>query len=496
MGLTEEMARFKEILALYEGSFRSAVVYSAILQNVIVQYCVVFLPHYEEPRTEPLVEEPRFDFWIRRTYLNYPEALKSLDEFSRTGVITLRGASKKFVFSQSELTSPTISAREGVRVKDVEDRQWSSWVLWTRGAKSLDKVVDCDFDRLYKALREEYGVSNLQELMKHLSGLSQFAIDSNMPPSIYVMAPVYARVVRCVLVNHKIRMLIEAPEGLGGTKKIYLSVLLHERRGLPSPKKIFLKDMHVAGKRSRALALYTSELDVAEGLRVELKLKDASGNTRSSGSFSLIWINQYKEIIGNLSRWTRRMRIMLSRVWGLKEPIVVLISILLMAYSAGYYLMNYLNNQLLPEPLACITAAMAVATLLMAYIAKKSVDISYLDRSKSLVQHTLDAYLIQLKEDIERLYGEVQQDQIAMILPDSLLPAPHMRSIIESEGASLPQRLPKLLGSIIEYNASVDERYSIRLRKECEEIIKIIDGIQSRLSKKYGVKPSPHGTFI
>lgn len=487
---SQTVTRLRETVEPYMLSFKCALAYVVELEDTIAQLCIVLQPFDVSEQHTELYHEASMGVRIYVERMSVAEAFDSLMHFARKGEITLGSSQRKFAYSSNELSIPSIQLWERKRV-NVLGREWSSWGMNAYCSQTLDKLYPAfKFNKFYSILREDKGESNLQGLIFSLTHLHYLQVDSNTCPGITILSPIYARINRCGLVKDRVRFYVETVEGLAENSHLYVNVLKFGLGPHPSSLKLSLDKMKLSTIGEHGLHFLSHEMP-AEGLdRVELDLKDHIGLSRSTCRSSIAWTNILQKKAAQFPR--RSILISLRRVKNLTFPLAFLISVVLSVYAAWFYV----DSKSLPDPIAATTAAMAIGTILMAYVSKKGLDASRSERLKPLAEEALNDFVNRLRQGVKAVIREANSDEMVSIVPEWVEPKPYLVSITFGEAPSLLRKLSKLLKSMFSYNVSVNPKNLTRLRTDAEEVLKSIDDLAAKLSQKYWAKPSSERTYF
>lgn len=141
------------------------------------------------------------------------------------------------------VNSIQLQERENVTVAE---KSWSSWMLRTWCYQPLEKIYPAFiFEELYSILKEKRGVESLQRLISELTHLEYLEVDADIPLGINVIAPIYARINRCGLVEDKIKLHVETVEGLIDNSGLYVNILKFDSGSQAFPRSWILKRWNV-----------------------------------------------------------------------------------------------------------------------------------------------------------------------------------------------------------------------------------------------------------
>ena len=486
---SQTVTELKQQIKRYFSSYKNALAYVVEVEENIVQLCIVFQPFDVSEQHTELYNEPKMNVRVYIERLGVDEVFDCLMQFASKGVITLGGSQKRFAYSPEELSIGSIQLLERERLR-VVGREWSSWGMTAHCSQTIDKICPkFNFSKFCSILREERGESSFQELIFNLTRLPYLKIDSGISPGIAVLTPIYARINRCGLVEYKIKFYVETVKGLINNPYLYVNILKFGLGGQPSSLKLSLNKMKFSSSDKQGLHFLSYEMP-AEGLGVvELDLKDHAGFSRSSCKRVITWIKTLQKKASHFPR--RAILIYSGKAKNLTFPLTLLISTILSVYGAYFYI----REQTLPDPLVAVTVAMAIATVLMAYVSKKGIDISRSEKLKPLAEEASNDFLNTLKQEVESIIRGAENDEAVSIVPERLEPKPHLLSVTYDEAPCLLRKLSKLLKAMFSYNTSVNPQDFKKLKATAEEVLKSINDLEAKLSRKYWAKPSSEGTF-
>jgi hypothetical protein len=467
----------------YLSSYRCALVYVVEFDEKIVQLCIILHSLDVSEQHMELFYEPRVGIRIYSERMGVEDVFNLLTQFASKGVITLNGVQKEFIYSPNDLLIPQILERE---IVDVYGKRWSSLEVRTECSQTLDKLCPTlDFSKLYSILREERGKSSLEELMGSLTRLPQFRIDSNTSPGITVLIPIYARIKRCGLTGDKMKFHIEIAEGLREKPQLVINILKFSPDFPPSSLKLSLACLKHSAADKQGFCYLSHEEPIERLDRIELDLKDHLGLSRSSYTLNVAWIKELQRKAAEFSR--RAITIYLKKARDSAFYLAPSISVALSMYAAWYYW----SIKTLPDPMTAVTVAMAIATVFMAYVSKKGLDVSRSERLKPLVEEALNGFLNRLKQSVETIIQGTDSDEPVSIDPGWLEPEPHLVAVTYEEAPFLLRKISKLLKAMLSYNVSIDLKDVKKLKNNVKETLRAIDTLKTKLSQKYWVKPSP-----
>ena len=205
-------------------------------------------------------------------------------------------------------------------------------------------------------MKEERGKDSLQELTSNLTHLVYLEIDAGISPRVNVIAPIYARINRCGLVEDRVKFHVETVKDLIDNSGLYVNILKFGSGDQASSSKLGLKEMELLSIDKKGLCILSYELS-AEGLdRVELDLKDKDGLSRSDCKIFITRIKALKKKADDFPR--KSISFFLRKDKNLAFFLISIITIILSAYAVGFYIMN----RDFPDPIVVITVALAIAT--------------------------------------------------------------------------------------------------------------------------------------
>jgi len=317
-----------------------------------------------------------------------------------------------------------------------------------------------------------------------------FEVDSSISPSVTILASIYARISRCDIVKDKIIFYVETVEALTNNPDLYVNILGFSPESNPLSLKIGFNQMKLSSMNEQHLCFLSYEMPF-EGLeRIELDLKDRAGISRSSCKVIVTWVKilQKKE---NSFLWKSILLSLKNTLKNLAFPLSFLIPAFLSIYAAWFYI----SNKTLPDPIAAVTLAMAIATLLMVYTSKKGLDVSQRERIKPLAKEALNEFLNPLKRSVEEILQKASSNEKVSVLPEHLEPKLRLLTVTYEESPFLLRKISKLLKAISSYNVSINPEDLKNLKTSAEEVLRGIDALETKLSQKYWVKPSSNRVY-
>ncbi|MHA1362740.1 MAG: hypothetical protein ACTSP1_09485 [Candidatus Freyarchaeota archaeon] len=480
----QKATKLREKVECYFPSYKNALVHAVEVEDRIVQLCIVFQPSDNEQYTE-LYNEPRMRVKIYTERKSVDEAFDCLKQFVSQGIITLGGSPKKFAYSVEDLNAGSIQLQGEVKVT-VAGKRWSSWVLRTRCRQTLEKIYPAfNFNKLYSILKEERGVDSLRELISELTRLECLEVDAGIFPGVNVIAPIYARISRCGLVEDRIKLHVETVEGLIDKSGLYVNILKFDPGDKASSSKLGLKEMERLQIDKKGLCILSYELPAEGPEKIEFSLKDKDGFSRSNDR---IIIGQMKDLKRKADDFPCQF---ISFFLRKDRNVTFLLVLILIAGLSVYAVGIYITRGEFPDPMVVITVALAIATCLMAYVSKRGLDISRSEKIKPLAEEAINEFLDTLKVCVSSIKDKAKENITAVILPECLEPKPYLLSVTFEEEPSILKKLSKLLNAMLAYNACVEPENIEKLKAAADEVLKDINNLEAKLCKKYGAKPKP-----
>lgn len=153
----------------------------------------------------------------------------------------------------------------------------------------------------------------------------------------------------------------------------------------------------------KGLCILSYELP-AEGFeRVEFSLKDKDGFSRSD---YILFIGRMKDLKRKADDFAHQFTGFFLR----KDRNLTFLLLLILIGSLGVYALGfYIMKGVFPDPIVVITVALAIATVLMAYVSKKGLDISRSEKMKPLAEEATNEFLAQLKEDVSSIKDKAKR---------------------------------------------------------------------------------------
>lgn len=477
------VTQLRELIQPYMPSYKVASVYILKIRGQICQLCIVLEPFEPTEEYTELYSEPTTDVKLFVRHTGVEEVFQMLQHYAMSGSFTLADASEPLAYSADSLTNVQLLDRERIHMFG---RDWSCWGMNSYCSKSLDKIYPTfDFNKLYKLLREERDYSNLQELMKALTGLPHFIADSNIAPGIVILCPIWARLNRCGVTNDNVRIYMQTLEELSRNDQLHINILCYTKDSQPSLLKVSINKMKGLSGGENSWCHLVYELPVGKIDRIEVELKDHAGLARSSCTENITWAKELQI----KSKEFRRMQIALTfrKVKDLLVlPLALIGLVVLGVYSAWFYG----ETKALPDPVALTTIAMAIATVLMAYMAKRGLDQTRIEHMEVIAEEAANEFLATLRQEAVSIIDHVDLDEPVTIFPDWLQPKPHLAPLTYAEAPNLLGKVSGLLRAAHTYNTSIERKDAVRLRGEAQKLIRSIDNLVSDLSRKYLIKVS------